>query len=166
MGNFNRGFSRDNRDKPSFSSNSRGGGRDSRDSGGYRGGRDSGRPSFGGDREMHDATCSSCGKSCQVPFRPTGAKPVYCSDCFRNQNARESSPRRYEGGNDRNFEQRTSAPSERPQNNEQFDSLNAKLDKILSILENVTAEEVVEELEPELVEEVTPVKTKRSPKKK
>ena len=25
----------------------------------------------------------SCGKEARVPFRPTGSKPVYCSDCFR-----------------------------------------------------------------------------------
>ena len=24
----------------------------------------------------------NCGKKCQVPFRPDGAKPVYCKDCF------------------------------------------------------------------------------------
>ena len=29
------------------------------------------------------ATCSKCGKSTEVPFRPTNGKPVYCSDCFR-----------------------------------------------------------------------------------
>ena len=34
-------------------------------------------------REMHDATCARCGNQTQVPFRPTGARPVYCSDCFR-----------------------------------------------------------------------------------
>ncbi len=34
-------------------------------------------------REMHDATCARCGSETQVPFRPTGARPVYCSDCFR-----------------------------------------------------------------------------------
>ena len=34
-------------------------------------------------REMHDATCARCGTETQVPFRPTGARPVYCSDCFR-----------------------------------------------------------------------------------
>ena len=34
-------------------------------------------------REMHDATCARCGNETQVPFRPTGARPVYCSDCFR-----------------------------------------------------------------------------------
>jgi CxxC-x17-CxxC domain-containing protein len=38
-----------------------------------------------GPREMFSATCSSCGKEAQVPFRPTSGKPVYCSDCFRTQ---------------------------------------------------------------------------------
>jgi len=33
-------------------------------------------------REMFSATCSNCGKEAQVPFRPSGTKPVYCSDCF------------------------------------------------------------------------------------
>ena len=36
-----------------------------------------------GPREMHDATCARCGQETQVPFKPTGARPVYCSDCFR-----------------------------------------------------------------------------------
>ena len=36
-----------------------------------------------GPREMFDATCARCGNETQVPFRPTGARPVYCSDCFR-----------------------------------------------------------------------------------
>jgi CxxC-x17-CxxC domain-containing protein len=36
-------------------------------------------------REMFSATCSSCGREAQVPFRPSGAKPVYCSDCFTSQ---------------------------------------------------------------------------------
>lgn len=33
-------------------------------------------------REMHDATCASCGIQTQVPFRPSGDRPVYCRDCF------------------------------------------------------------------------------------
>ena len=49
------------------------------DSGGYAGG---GGYSARGPREMFTATCSSCGKEAQVPFRPTSGKPVYCSDCF------------------------------------------------------------------------------------
>lgn len=47
--------------------------------GGYNGGSGYSR----GPREMFDAVCARCGKDTQVPFRPTGARPVYCSDCFR-----------------------------------------------------------------------------------
>jgi CxxC-x17-CxxC domain-containing protein len=40
-----------------------------------------------GPREMFPATCSSCGKETEVPFRPTSGKPVYCSDCFAQRRA-------------------------------------------------------------------------------
>ena len=36
-------------------------------------------------REMHTIVCSSCGNEAQVPFLPTEGKPVYCSDCYRQQ---------------------------------------------------------------------------------
>jgi len=39
----------------------------------------------GRDRQMTDVTCSSCGKATQVPFVPSGDRPVYCSDCFSQQ---------------------------------------------------------------------------------
>ncbi len=35
-----------------------------------------------GPREMCKATCSDCGNECEVPFKPTEGKPVYCRDCF------------------------------------------------------------------------------------
>jgi len=35
-------------------------------------------------REFHEAVCSSCGVTTQVPFRPTPGKPVYCRDCFQS----------------------------------------------------------------------------------
>ncbi len=38
----------------------------------------------GGSREMHDVVCADCGDSTQVPFKPSGDRPVYCSDCFKN----------------------------------------------------------------------------------
>ena len=61
------------------------------DSGGgsYSGGARSGGYSSG-PREMFSATCSSCGREAQVPFRPSGAKPVYCSDCFTSQRGSSS----------------------------------------------------------------------------
>ncbi len=41
---------------------------------------------FGGGRPaLHKATCSECGASCDLPFKPTGDRPVYCNDCFRQQ---------------------------------------------------------------------------------
>jgi CxxC-x17-CxxC domain-containing protein len=46
----------------------------------------------GGRREMHDAVCAQCGKDTQVPFRPSGDRPVYCSDCFSK---RPATGRRY-----------------------------------------------------------------------
>ena len=51
-----------------------------RDFGGSRGDRD-----FGGPREMHKATCSECGNECEVPFKPTEGKPVFCRECYRNK---------------------------------------------------------------------------------
>jgi len=33
-------------------------------------------------REMHKAKCADCGNECDVPFKPTEGKPVYCQDCF------------------------------------------------------------------------------------
>lgn len=35
-----------------------------------------------GPRQMYPVTCAECGKQTEVPFRPTGEKPVYCRDCF------------------------------------------------------------------------------------
>ena len=34
-------------------------------------------------RVMHDVICNSCGRLTQVPFVPTGSRPVYCLDCFQ-----------------------------------------------------------------------------------
>ncbi|MCK5037867.1 MAG: hypothetical protein KAS16_02100 [Thermoplasmata archaeon] len=35
------------------------------------------------DREMHKATCSDCGNECEVPFKPSEGRPVYCRDCYQ-----------------------------------------------------------------------------------
>lgn len=34
---------------------------------------------------MHKAVCSSCGKECEVPFKPTEGRPVFCKDCYMSQ---------------------------------------------------------------------------------
>jgi len=35
-----------------------------------------------GPREMHKAVCSKCKKECEVPFKPTEGKPVFCKECY------------------------------------------------------------------------------------
>lgn len=44
-----------------------------------------------GPREMHKATCADCGKECEVPFKPTEGRPVYCRDCFQKRRDGEES---------------------------------------------------------------------------
>ncbi|CAN5573770.1 zinc-ribbon domain containing protein [soil metagenome] len=62
-----------------------GGGYSSGGGGGYGGG-GGGR----GERTMHPAVCSNCGKETEVPFVPTMDKPVYCRECFQERRATSS----------------------------------------------------------------------------
>ncbi len=39
-------------------------------------------------RQMHKAICSDCGKECEVPFRPTEGRPVYCRECWERHRKR------------------------------------------------------------------------------
>lgn len=99
-----------------------------------------------GDRDsrravLHDAVCDECGKDCQVPFRPSGGKPVYCSDCFEKKGGKDSngSRRPFRG---RSFDDRDSRRP--PQSNisdhsvlqliEKIETLNIKLDAIINLL--------------------------------
>lgn len=72
--------------------------------GGYSGGGGgySGGGGYGRQREMFDAVCASCGKETQVPFQPTGSRPVYCSDCF-SQSGGGGGGRRGGGGGGRHY---------------------------------------------------------------
>jgi CxxC-x17-CxxC domain-containing protein len=56
-----------------------------RNSGDTRGSRD----------ESTTVTCSDCGTECTVPFVPRTNKPVYCSDCFRQNKPQDSGNDRY-----------------------------------------------------------------------
>ncbi|MFA5870282.1 MAG: CxxC-x17-CxxC domain-containing protein [Candidatus Paceibacterota bacterium] len=117
------------------------------------------KPSFGGkrdssfmsrDKQMFNATCDKCARQCEVPFKPTGDKPVYCSDCFeKNGSAINRS-------NDRSNDKPTN------QYKEQFDAINAKLDRIMKIL--IPAVLVKEEKKELVVEKKE--KTKKIPTKK
>lgn len=97
---------------------------------------------------MHSAICADCGQSCEVPFRPTGDKPVYCNNCFGKKAGFDNNrfeQRDLERPSFRRDDQQDSArPSFRRDerdsrsdaNNykQQFEILNIKLDNILRLL--------------------------------
>ena len=41
-----------------------------------------------GPREMHKAVCDECKQECEVPFKPTEGKPVYCKECYAKRKPR------------------------------------------------------------------------------
>jgi CxxC-x17-CxxC domain-containing protein len=41
-------------------------------------------------RIMHKTICADCKKECEVPFRPSGDRPVYCRECFARRKAGNS----------------------------------------------------------------------------
>ena len=114
------------------------------------------RPSFGGDRpdfkkkpwdsrggksftnddrEMFSATCSGCGKSCQVPFMPSSGKPVFCDECFSKE--RNNAPMRNNSSapsyNDR--APRAVAPSVNTDALvRQMDAISKKLDTLIDLM--------------------------------
>ncbi|MCW1949167.1 MAG: hypothetical protein KIH89_001830 [Candidatus Shapirobacteria bacterium] len=120
-----------------FSDRSFGGGNRSRSFGGNRGGFDRGRS----DRQMYDAVCDKCGKDCQVPFMPTGEKPVYCSNCFEKTSGRDGGSERSFGGgnrdfggNNRRFEARDTKDYAQENTRAEIEALNKKLDRIIDLL--------------------------------
>ena len=33
-------------------------------------------------RQLYSVKCADCGKQTEVPFKPSGNRPVYCRDCY------------------------------------------------------------------------------------
>jgi len=42
------------------------------------------------ERVLHKTICSDCRKECEVPFKPSGNRPVYCKECFAKRKAGSS----------------------------------------------------------------------------
>jgi CxxC-x17-CxxC domain-containing protein len=40
------------------------------------------RPSDRPARQMYAVVCYDCGKDTEIPFKPSGDRPVYCQECF------------------------------------------------------------------------------------
>ena len=178
MGNFNR----DRGSRPS-------GGRDF-ERRGFRGGGSS------GPAQMFQATCDKCRMNCDVPFRPTNGRPIFCSNCFESN--RGSDERRPSfGGEDRQmfeavcdechnnckvpfrpsndkpiycsncFGDKKEGPrGDRPQSNDQLQELNNKLDRIIGLLTPNIPSRPVAVLVEEVMEEAVVEEVKKPAKKK
>ncbi len=77
--------------------------------------------------------CDNCGKDCEVPFRPTKGKPIYCEKCFGNTKEKDTD-----------------------QSKKEFEILNKKLDRILKLLTPAPAVENYQEKLDEETEEPKP----------
>lgn len=133
----------------------------SRHGGGDRGGRFDNNNGPKRDVELFDATCTTCNKPCQVPFRPDGTKPVLCRDCFATKNASPaaggferldgnnfqkrddrkpewSNDRKPEWNNDRKFEAKPhNSGADVSGLTKQVASLEAKLNEAISLIKSL-----------------------------
>jgi len=147
------------------------------DRGGFSGGHS------GFDRpEMHKATCAQCNATCEVPFRPNGSRPVYCSNCFKRDEDHGSR----DFGGARDFQKPSFKPSfDRPTNTyspemksaelikEQFRTVNAKLDTILKALAKTDTDKILEDeaaldavIIPQVISDEVKTPAKKTAKKK
>ena len=39
-------------------------------------------------RTLYKVKCSDCGRETEVPFKPSGDRPVYCRDCYQKHRDR------------------------------------------------------------------------------
>ncbi len=131
-----------------------------------------GRDDRGGEKtEMFSATCSACHKACEVPFRPSGDKPVYCRECFIEKGPNDNRVgKSFEKRSDFSREarpQRDSRPSYRDEAPAHKSSGNEELKKQIAILET-KLNRVIELLTVETVKKVEVITlpdTSETPKK-
>ena len=139
--------------------------------------RDGNRGRFDGGRDrgpitMHQAICDQCGKSCEVPFRPTGEKPVYCNACFGDKRETGNNRRgdRFPQKNYNNYKipikPDFGSDISKGNNDEvkkQLEILNGKMDRLIKAVEAMASTNplVAEEKIKEKVKAVPAVKIKK-----
>ncbi len=136
---------------------------------GFRGANDRTKNNRSSDRELFATTCTSCGRSCEVPFRPDGSKPVLCRDCFAKNHPAERSEFKtrndFSRGNDRGFkkpERRDQTPASVPYDTapvieltKHVALLDSKLNEILTLLQDISRSSVISHSPDSTPEETT-----------
>lgn len=128
------------------------------------------RPSFGGDRgarkpyvkkawgdksssdrpvTLYKAICSSCGASCEVPFRPVSGKPVFCKNCFVRTGDTEPAGRAGDRFPRKEFspQSASSAPASNMNADimKQLEMMNSKLERLIAAVESNSAADTDEQ---------------------
>ena len=73
------------------------------------------------ERTFHKAICADCKKECEIPFRPTGDRPVYCKNCFAQRKSvstfkerHDTRPREENFPHERRFEKHHDGETRKP----------------------------------------------------
>ena len=115
------------------------------------------KKSFNSDRGevvMSKATCSECSNICEVPFKPNGERPVFCSNCFMSKrDGTFNNDRDERKGNVREISRRDSRDEKptysAPANNnstevaemkKQITNLNTKIDSLANAFDKFISE--------------------------
>jgi CxxC-x17-CxxC domain-containing protein len=85
--------------------------------------------------EMFPAICDKCKKNCEVPFRPSPDKPIYCSDCFEKVDSKRG-------------EKQTTSSIDITPLKEELSNISLKLDKLIELLTPVKKEKAVAKAKP------------------
>lgn len=129
---------------------------------------------------MHQTRCSDCGNSCEVPFKPTNGKPVFCKECFGDKDQNDNSfrsPRRDFGAKPqfkRDFGERNQRNNSHEHHGhddlkKEINSLSVKMDRLIQSIENLNRDrtrEMISETSEEKVKEVKKKKVAKKPSKK
>ncbi len=73
------------------------------------------------ERSFTKVICSDCNKECEVPFKPSGDRPVYCKECFAKRKDRpqykenyDNKPREQTFIPERHFDKQKNRESRKP----------------------------------------------------
>jgi CxxC-x17-CxxC domain-containing protein len=120
---------------------------------------------------MYAATCANCGRTTEVPFRPTGERPVFCRDCFDKQSPqgkfeRREAPRQFERREAPHFAKPTTSDRAIEELKTQLAGMSRKLDTAVSLLAEVAASLQQPAQEAPGLSEVVQTVAKKAAKKK
>ncbi len=115
-----------------------------------------------GDRVMHKVVCDQCGKPCEVPFRPTGDKPVYCSSCFEGKRKTRGTGDRFSKNKFSGQKTDFGSKGNNDELKKQLVILNGKMDQLIKAVEAMANTKTIEK---KAIKKTRTVKDKKSAKK-